>query len=45
VTLAGPAGQLPIAAFETDAMYGAARIAEVADFAVFLGSGTPIAGM
>lgn len=37
VSFAGPAGELPIAVLEAEAVFGASRLAQVADVAVFLG--------
>jgi len=40
VSLAGPAGQLPIGILEEEAIYGASRLGEVADITAFPGPGT-----
>jgi MFS family permease len=40
VWLAGPAGRLPIGVLEAELVYGASRLTEVADMAVFLGPAT-----
>lgn len=42
VTFAGPAGDLPITKLEDNSIFGAARLKEIADYAVHLGPATPI---